>query len=166
MARGLSKGFDGCDGLGDKGIVHAVHVHGFADSSGKRDAEASAEVFAEIAEAAQYLQFAVGPSHFKFRKIDGEPQFFDQRNYPVCIGPAEESREVRVHGVDGHADSNALTVVDGMTREDFESVSCPGKFWGLSPKLSLRKFWGLSPKLSLRRGDGCGRVEEVEGGAV
>ena len=60
MARGLSEGFDGCDGLGDKGIVHAVHVHGFADSSGKRDAEASAEVFAEIAEAAQYLQFAVG----------------------------------------------------------------------------------------------------------
>ena len=28
------------------------------------------------------------------------------------------------------------------------------------------KFWGQSPKLSLRRGDGCGRVEEVEGCAV
>ena len=27
-------------------------------------------------------------------------------------------------------------------------------------------FKGLSPKLSLRRGDGCGRVVEMKGGAV
>ena len=30
----------------------------------------------------------------------------------------------------------------------------------------LRNFKGLSPKLSLRRGDGCGRVVEMKGGAV
>ena len=62
----------------------------------------------------------------------------------------------------------SLRVVEGYHQQ---RVFCQADRTGFAgiigrPYLQYRKFWGLSPKLSLRRGGGCGRVVEMKGGAV
>lgn len=113
------------DGGLERGFVHLMNFDGLSEGGGEGNGKAATEVFSEVMETSNDLEFTIGTTGFKRGVVSRELECLNEVDNPHGIRWGKNAHQLGIRGINGHTNRNGLSMRERVLGKYLETVTCP-----------------------------------------